>query len=48
MTIKLPCYVKAVEVEDIGYERHIRIVYNSPIRLLQAIRDAFIDTLKGK
>ena len=37
MTIKLPPYVRAIEYEDIGNTRRVRIVWRSPIGILREI-----------
>ena len=46
MTIKLPPYVHAIEYEDIGNTRHVRIVWRSPIRILQSLRNAVVARLR--
>ena len=46
MTIKLPPYVRAIEIEDIGTTRHVRIALRSPIRILQALRNAALARLR--
>ena len=46
MTIRLPPYVRAIEIEDIGTTRHVRIVWRSPIRILQALRTAALARLR--
>ena len=46
MTIKLPPYVRAIEYEDIGTTRRVRIVWRSPIRILQSLRDAVVAWLR--
>ena len=37
MTIRLPPYVRAIEIEDIGDTRHVRITLRSPIGILREI-----------
>ena len=46
MTIKLPPYVHAIEYEDIGNTRRVRLTLRSPIRILQALRNAALARLR--
>ena len=46
MTIRLPPYVRTIEIEDIGDTRHVRITLRSPIRILQAFRTAVVARLR--